>query len=101
MIQFLPQVELADFEQVRYVGTEVVAVARVRVAGADVEPLLLTIDESGGLRIEAEVEFAGALNLHAEFGGLRFTSLPELTRSRITRVIVDRAIAVFTEGDAT
>jgi len=96
VIQRLADIELAEFEHVHWEGTRIVAVALVRVAGAEVEPLFLSTEENGELRIEAEVELPLGINLHALFGGLRFTSLPELTRSRITGLIVERACEVFT-----
>lgn len=82
-----------------YADTDIVAVALARVDQTDVEPLLVTIEENGELRIEAEVELPLGINLHTIFGGTRFTSLPELTRSRITRLIVERAIEVLHRSD--
>lgn len=93
------RIDLAEFELMTYPGTDIVAVALACVDGEDVEPLLVTLDRAGGLRVEAEVVLPLGIDLRATFGGLSFASLSQRTRGRVVRMVLDRATDALL-GDA-
>lgn len=99
MIQRLPHVELVELARIARYGIQVIAVAQVRVDGADVEPLHVTSDEAGNIAVRAGCIPALKVDLHSIYGGLRFAELPEPTRDRIVELIVARVCEVF-HGDS-
>lgn len=81
-------IELVECELVSLDDTDVIAVAIVRVAGVDVEPLVASIDRARELRVCAGVDLPHGIDLRATFGGLPFGSLDAVAAARAIEIVV-------------
>lgn len=94
-------VEVTEYADLTFPGTDIVAVVRCRLDGEDLEILVVRCDAHGEVTVCANVELpvdgAQPVSLADHFGGVRILRLPVPARARVVEAVFARVVSAHTE----